>query len=377
MALPITHIITDLSTGGSQMALLRLLDGIDRGRFSPSVVCLTGDRTPISNKIESLDIPVVHLGLGRWTNPLPMWRLFSYLEQVRPVIVHSWLFHSAMAARLLGRMTSVPILVSARRNINLGSPYRERLNRFTVGIDDRVIAVSNAARRVEIETCGADPKRVITIVNGVDAETPGDSANKPATSLRNEFGIDESTMVIGTVGRLHRAKGLDIFLHAAADVRHTTPGVRFIIVGSGPDRAALESLTDTLSIAPNVAFLGERSDIPDLLSAMNLFVLSSPEEGMPNVVLEAMAAGLPVVATGVGGTLEVVVDGKTGLLVPPGDPLRLAGAMTTMLADPDRMRMMGREGHRRVRECFRIETMVERTEELYEEVLSEKLGVGR
>ncbi len=377
MAIPITHIITDLSTGGSQKALLRLLDGIDRRRFSPSVVCLRGGDTPLANDIRSLDVTVLGLCITGPGNALGFRRLLSFLDDVRPVIVHSWLYHAVMVSRLFGRIASVPILISSRRNINLGSSFRERLNRLTLGIDDRIIAVSDAARQVEIELGGADPRRVVTIVNGVESGNTVSVDPAGKTRLRHEAGATAAETVIGTVGRLHREKGLDVFLEAAAEVLVSRPETRFVIVGSGPDRAALESLSDTLGIASNVALLGERSDVTNLLSAMDLFVLSSPEEGMPNVVLEAMAAGLPVVATGVGGTPEVVADGKTGLLVPPGDPPRLAGAITTMLADPDRMRMMGREGLRRVRECFRIETMVERTEELYEEVLSEKLGIGR
>ncbi len=377
MMLPITHIITDLTTGGSQKALLRLLRGIDRDRFSPTVVCLRDGDTPIAHDIQSQDIPVLDLGITGFLNPFGLRRLASFLDDVRPVIVHSWLYHAVMVSRLFGRIAPVPILISARRNINLGSPLRERLNRLTLGIDDRIIAVSEAARRVEIERGGADPRRVVTIVNGVETGHSGEMDPTVRNRIREELGIPGSAPVVGTIGRLHQEKGLDVFLEATAQILSALPDVRFVIVGSGRDRTALESHAKELGVASKIAFVGERADVKDLLTAMDLFSLSSPEEGMPNVVLEAMAAGLPVVATGVGGTPEVVINGVTGLLVPPGEPGRLAAAVSDILSRRDRMLMMGREGLARVRKDFRIDTMVARTVEVYEEQLSDKLGMGK
>lgn len=375
MALPVTHIITDLTTGGSQKALLRLLVGIDRNRFSPSVVCLRDGDTPLADDIRSQDVPVLDLGITGAASLARLRRLVAFLEESRPLILHSWLYHAVIVSRFVGRIASVPILVSARRNINLGSPLREGLNRLTLGIDDRIIAVSDAARRVEIERGGADPRRIVTIVNGVETGSSGESDPTVRNRIREELGIPGSAPVVGTIGRLHKEKGLDVFLEAASRILSALPDVRFVIVGSGPDRTALESRAKELGVASKVAFVGERGDVKDLLRAMDLFALSSPEEGMPNVVLEAMAAALPVVATAVGGTPEVVVDQATGLLVPPGNSERLAGAIATMLAEPERMREMGREGMNRVGEHFTIETMIARTVRVYDELLSEKLGV--
>ena len=377
MAIPITHIITDLTTGGSQKALFRLLRGIDRDRFAPSVVTLRDGNAPIANDIRDLDIPVLDLGVTGPANLIRLRRLFSFFEITRPVIVHSWLYHAVMTARLFGRTASVPILVSARRNINLGNPRREFINRLTLGVDDRIIAVSEAARRVEIDRGGASPDRVVTIVNGVEISDNLVDTKRAIAPLRNELGATDSNPVIGTIGRLHHEKGLDVFLNAAARIAARWSDARFVIIGSGPDRAALESHAERVGIGSNVAFLGERGDAQELLGAMDLFVLSSPEEGMPNVVLEAMAAARPVVATSVGGTPEVVVDGVTGLLVPPGNPERLAAAIEAVLADSARMKAMGRQGRERVQKHFRVDTMVARTVAVYEELLMEKSGLPR
>jgi glycosyltransferase involved in cell wall biosynthesis len=218
---------------------------------------------------------------------------------------------------------------------------------------------------------------VVTIVNGVEISDNLVDTKRAIAPLRNELGATDSNPVIGTIGRLHHEKGLDVFLNAAARIAARWSDARFVIIGSGPDRAALESHAERVGIGSNVAFLGERGDAQELLGAMDLFVLSSPEEGMPNVVLEAMAAARPVVATSVGGTPEVVVDGVTGLLVPPGNPERLAAAIEAVLADSARMKAMGRQGRERVQKHFRVDTMVARTVAVYEELLMEKSGLPR
>jgi glycosyltransferase involved in cell wall biosynthesis len=176
--------------------------------------------------------------------------------------------------------------------------------------------------------------------------------------------------LLGLVARLHRQKGLGDLLAAVAWVRERVPDVRLLLIGEGELRDELEAQARALGLSGAVIFAGIRTDVAEIVAALDIFVLPSLWEGTSNAVLEAMAAGLPIVATAVGGTPEVVVDGVTGLLVPPRDPSALAGALVTLLQDADLRHRMGRAGRERVKQYFSLERMVRRTEALYEELLS-------
>jgi glycosyltransferase involved in cell wall biosynthesis len=373
MTVRVVHLITDLSTGGSQTALARLVSRIDRARFEPSVICLKNGDTPLAGAIRSMDVPVADLELTSPARLGGLVRLYRLLDDARPAIVHAWLFHAVFAARVLARMTGVPVVISARRNINLGSPLRELLNRWTAGLDDRVVAVSEAARGIEIARGGAPPEKVIVIPNGVDPASSIRSNASARSEVREALGVPPDSRLVATAGRLHPAKGIDCFLRASAIVSETRPHARFLVVGDGPDRAALERLSQDLGIRAKTLFLGERTDLSSLLAGIDLFVLASREEGMPNVVLEAMAAGLPVVATAAGGTAEIIENGTSGFLVPPGETAGIAAAAGKLLDDPSAASQIAAAALRRVAESFSIETTVRRTQDLYEELLRQKL----
>ena len=369
----VLYVITDLSTGGSQVALGRLLARIDRSRFDPAVMCLKNAATPLASQIRAMDIPVVDAGITAPWRTGGLVRVYRYVDDLRPVIVHAWLFHAVLAARLAARMTGVPVVISARRNVNLGSPLREALNRMTAPLDDRVIAVSEAARKTEIARTGVVGDKVVVIPNGVDIGAAA-TANPPArAALRRELRLPPDSTVIATAGRLHPSKGIDDFLRAAAIVSTRRSDARFLVAGDGPERDALARLSRELHLDDKTIFLGERSDLPSLLAGIDLFVLASREEGMPNVLLEAMAAEVPVVATAAGGTAEVVAHRSTGLLVPPREVEAIADAMCAMIDDDDdAAAAMAARARQSVAASFSIDTTVRRTQDLYEELLREK-----
>jgi glycosyltransferase involved in cell wall biosynthesis len=208
---------------------------------------------------------------------------------------------------------------------------------------------------------GLPPEKLGVIYNGV--QVPETSASP--REARAKLGLPLDGQVIGTVSRLYLVKGIDFLIRALAQMDDAA----LAIVGDGPERAALETLADTLGVAGRIHWTGHRRDVPTLLPAFDLYVQPSLHEGMSNTILEAMAAGLPVVATAVGGTPEVVDDGVTGLLVPPRDPDALAGVIVRLLRDLDLRRKMGRAGQERVRRHFSLEQMVRQTQALYERLL--------
>ena len=371
----VLHLITELSTGGAQTALLRLLTGLNRDRFFPTIACFYNGDKIVAQQIRALGIPVTDLGMTTKWRLDALWRLYRLLRRERPTILHTWMFHANIPGRVLGRLASVPIIITSRRNENIGGVLRERLNRWTARLDDRVIAVCELARQAEIERATVSPEHVVTIYNGIDAQQFSATNPQVVAQVRQAFGIPVDALLVGTVGRLHRQKGFTDLLTAIAQVQEHILTVRLLLVGDGELRDDLEIQAQSSGLSDVVTFTGARSDVPEILAGLDVFVLPSLWEGMPNVVLEAMAASLPVVATAVGGTPEVVVDGVTGLLVPPRDPDALAQAITRLLRDPDLRRKMGRAGRERVERHFGVERMVQATEALYEELVGEKMGL--
>jgi glycosyltransferase involved in cell wall biosynthesis len=374
MGVLIVHVITDLSTGGSQNALASLLTRLDRGRFDPAAVCLKNGDTPIAARLRAAGIPVIDLNMSGAARAPRVWRLWSLLDEMRPSIVHAWLFHAVTAARIAARLAGVPAVISSRRNINLGSPIREFVNRATSGLDDRVAAVSESARLIEVSRARVSPEKVVVIPNGVDPGAYGAPTPETRAAVRRSLGLPPETTLLGFVGRLHPVKGVDDLLRAARPVLDRFPTARILVVGDGEDRARLERLSSEVGVTSGVLFLGERTDVAFLLGGLDVFVMPSREEGMPNAVLEAMAAGVPVVATTTGGTAELVVHGSSGLLVTPGDVEGLSSAMASLVEDRFLSERLAAAARARAAAAFSIEETVRRTEALYEEILREKLG---
>lgn len=177
MPILVDHLITDLESGGAQMALYRLVTRLDRELFTPRVVCLRGGDGPVGRKLRAAGVPVLDLRMTRKWRVDALALLYGRWRRERPVILHSWMFHATLIGRLVGRAAGIPILISARRNVNIGGPWRERLNRLTLPLDNAVIAVCETARAAEIAHGHVAPEKVTTIYNGVDlAEFPRASA---------------------------------------------------------------------------------------------------------------------------------------------------------------------------------------------------------
>jgi glycosyltransferase involved in cell wall biosynthesis len=243
--------------------------------------------------------------------------------------------------------------------------YYRSLDNFTARFNDRIIAVSDSVKE-DLISQGVGAEKVIVIKNGIELEGyrgPLDGKNRQGKK-RKELGIGNCP-VVGTITRFSKQKDVQTFLYAMCEVVRKHPGVRCLILGDGEQRRELEHLSLRLRLNGNLAFLGYRGDAKEILDIFDIFVLSSLWEGLPLVVLEAMAASKPVVATRVPGTAEAVVDGQTGILVPLHNSKRLAEAVTKLLENQKVSRNMGKAGRRRVEECFRVERMVDETESLY------------
>jgi glycosyltransferase involved in cell wall biosynthesis len=378
----IIYIIGTLDVGGSEGQLVRLAMGLDRQRFEPLVCCLSS-AGPYQSVLEAAAIPVEVIGFRGLTifrHPYrvasQLFRLVRFLSREQPCIVHGFLFWAYILGTYAAKAAGVPIVIASRRGLGhfkARKPHYLFLERLTNAMTDVWVANSEAVRQDTARQEGVDPARIRVIPNGVDPNRFARVLDRRA--VRRRLGLPEDDPLLLTVSNLIHYKGHGTLLEAVPLVTRIHQRARFLLTGDGPMRPEIERRIAGAGLAASVQLLGERSDVPDLLQAVDQLVHPSDEEGFPNSVLEGMAAGLPVVATRVGGTPELVVDGVTGILVPPRSPADLAAAVCRFLADPDLARRLGSAGRERAFREFPLGRMVERTEGLYAELLLTKLGL--
>lgn len=371
----ILYVITSTGIGGAEKMLYELVTRLDRERFEP-MVCSLKPMGQFGEKLRGNDIPFFSLDMpeasgfrGALVTLRSLYRLLMLTVALSPDLMHTFLFRANQVGRFIGWIQGVPV-ISAIRVLEMEKEYHHTCDARTSFMSTHYTAVSEEVRQYTIRKSGLKPEKITTIPNGIDlALFHGIVAD---ISLPESLGLAPDNRLIIFVGRLSRQKGLPFLLEAFCSVAEAVPSARLLIVGEGEDEESLKADAGSRGITDKVVFTGIRSDIPALLSLCEVVVLPSLWEGMPNALLEAMASAKPVVATSAGGVPEVVVDGETGLLVPPSDPKALATALLTLLNDPDRAREMGEKGFERVKRRFDIAATVRRTEELYRQVLLKK-----
>ncbi len=298
------------------------------------------------------------------------WPLLRALRRQRVDIVHGHLFGSNVWAAILGRLARVPAVVAHEHMWAYGGENRLRpvLDRELIArFADAFVAVSEEGRRRMVEVERIDPAEIVLIRNGIAGFEPGDGSR-----VRAELGISAAAPVIGSVGHLRPEKAFEILVEAAAVLRQDHPELALLIAGEGPERLAIETAAAGLGLDNCVHLLGARDDIPDILAALDVAVCCSDFEGGPLSVMEYMEAGLPVVATRVGGLPELVEEGESGLIVPPRDPAALASAVGRLLEDPDLGERLGRRGQELRRRKWDLDSWSRQLDGLYDTLLSRR-----
>jgi glycosyltransferase involved in cell wall biosynthesis len=309
------------------------------------------------------------------------WETYKMAEVVRMLrrervdVLHTHLFGSNTWGRLLGRLAGVPVIIAHEHWSSRGQ-NEIWMDRLMYRLSDRILVTSEASKQIVMSSEGIPARYLSVVYNGVDIgkfAARGDRAE-----VRAELGVPADAVLIGAVGRLTADKGgQDTLIRAVGRVYETCPQVRLVMVGDGPLRPGLEQLTAQLGLSETVIFTGLRSDVPRLLGALDVFVLPSEREALPVAVLEAMAAGLPVVATRVGGLPEVVDDGATGFLVPPGDVDALQSVLAKLAGDPALAARLGASGQAHVQAHFTVQQMVRQVERLYDQLVQRKIRAQR
>jgi len=360
-----------LGTGGTQRHLQQVLALLDPARFAVQVFTLRAGGE-VEDELRASGVSVHSLGVGgQLSSPRTLRAIVATaraLRRARVDVVHGYQWRPALVGTLAGRLAGVPLRLASKRSLTGDDRQAERAWRHIARQVDTVI-VNAEALRIEGEQRGMHCRWVL-LQNGVDTEHF--RLAPPGPSARAALGLDPERPVVGTIGRLEDRKGHDQLLEAAGAMLARGNGRRpqIVIVGDGPLRERLLQQARSLGVAESVRFIGSVADVRPSLAAMDVFVLPSRAEGMSNALMEAMAAARPVVATAVGGNTEVVIDGQTGVLIPPADPGAIADAIGALLRDPDRAAGLGAAARDFVTRRFGARARVAELEQLYEERLA-------
>lgn len=367
----IAFCITDLDPGGAERALVELVVHLDRTEWDPHVFCL-GPHGALVERLAEASVPVECLGARSARNVGVVFGLARKLRRFRPELLQTFLFHANVAGRIAAWLARVPIVVCGIRVAEREQNWHLLFDRWTQGLVTHNVCVSQAVAEFSILRGRLASKKISVIPNGVDCER---FVHAQPADL-SEFGIPAGSRTILSVGRLHEQKGHDLLINAAAPLLANQPDLHLLIVGEGPARAKLQQQIVEINCAQRVHLAGWRSDVPEIMKACTVFALPSRWEGMPNVLLEAMAAGLAVVASDVEGVREVVRDRVTGIIVPIDSAVDFCDGLNSLLDDPARRNRIGYESQDYVSKHFVDVDLLSKYPRLYRELLGRQQSLN-
>lgn len=362
---------TGLSYGGAETQLVNLATKLKQRGLDVRVISMLPPQA-FTEELQAAGIPLATLNMRRGVpDPRAIIRLVKILRQWQPDVMHSHMVHANLLARITRLFYRVPVLISTAHNINEGGRWREIAYRLTDPLTELTTNVSRAAVERYIRVYAAPKEKIMFVPNGIDIARfrPDRVAGQ---RLRNELGIDNDFVWLA-VGRFEPAKDYPNMLRAFRAVGTKRLDAVLLLVGQGSLLEQVKKLTAELGLEDKVRFLGVRRDVPELMNAADAYVMSSAWEGMPMVLLEAGACGLPIVATDVGGNGEVVLNDKSGYIVPPRDAEALAAAMEKIMALPEvERKAMGQAGRAHIEANYSLDRVIDHWEALYRELMRRK-----
>ena len=367
----ILHVISKLPVGGVENQISIILRKYDISKLSP-LVCSLSDKGEIGREIENAGIEVIPLNkLGHRFDWTIVKDIYNLIKTRNVKIVRTHQYHANLYGRLAAWLAKVPCIVASVHNVYTRDRklHRRIINKFLSGFTDKVVAVSETVKRDILKYDGLTDDKVTVIYNGIDAQSFFDTNRN---SMRANIGIPSEAPVIGTVGRLTVQKGQKYVLDAVAMLRQKFPQIVLLIVGDGPMRDELQNRIKALGIDKNAILLGIRRDIPQLLSAMDIFVLPSLWEGLGTALIEAMAAGKAVIATDIAPFREIINSEKVGILVPVEDSKAIASSIDLLLNNKALAQTFGRDAKERALSHFNMDITVNRYVSLFEDILRGK-----
>jgi L-malate glycosyltransferase len=367
----VLHLITSLEVGGTERQAVELLKRIDRRRFDARLAALRLEG-PLYGEVEDLFPRVPQFPLTSFYNAnaaRQLMRLRNWMVGERVDILHAHDFYAGLLGAAAARLAGVRVIACQRHMRLSDRRVHEWGTRLTHRLAHRVLVNSEAIRDHLLAGGHVAPEKIVVVRNGLNAAAlDNDGRAKRRAALLRELNLDEGAKLIGLVARLQTVKGHRYFIEAASRIAAAEPKAHFLLVGDGALRREIEEQAARLGVNDRVHLLGDRNDAALVPAGFDVAVSASLSEGLPNAVMEAIAAGAPVVATAVGGTTELIIDGATGFLVPAADADALARRILDTLRNPELSARMAAHGRRRALSQFGMRRMVESVERLYDEI---------
>jgi len=366
----VLHLIGTLSPGGAERNLYYLAESMAGSRLRYGICCLV-ERGEFADEIAGPRLPVFDLEFRKRHFLRTVLRLRKLLKEHGVTVLHTHLYYPGVIGRIAAWLAGVPVVITHEHGKTLWKKwYHRAFERLAIGRTDLRIAVSQDIMNLRMRTENTPPAKIRLVYNAVDpSHLEVDDQTRKKT--REALGID-NFMVVGTVGRLVDAKSYDLLLEVAREVCDKKPYVRFILAGAGPLEKELLEKRDALDLTERFLFLGQRRDIPQLLAATDLYVISSKREGLPISLIEAMMARKPVVSTAVGGIPDTLTPACDGILVEPGDKAALARAITDLIDNRPKMEVLGQNARKKAIERYSPGKILAELETIYTELLGRK-----
>ena len=368
----ILRIISNLGVGGVQKRMISLLPKLNEERYS--IIVCSFKTGKLQNRLEQSGIPVKIIPRRFKFDPVCIYRLYSIMKKENIDIVHTHCHKPNTTGRIAAKLAGVPVIIANEHNMDTWkSNWQLTLDKWLSAYSDKIIAVSEAVKSFYVKNANISADKFEVIYNGVDLDfwQKNMPSQKAILEKKAKLGLLQGNKVIAAIGRLHPQKGHEYLLRAAKKIISRMGNLKFLIVGDGPMKESLESLSERLGIKENVVFTGKRDDVKDMLCISDFSVVSSIREGFSNVVLESMACSKPVVATDVGGNKEIIIDGENGFIVPSRNEDALADKIQALAGNEELTIRMGLAAKEAVKN-FSLSQMKYKTEKLYEELMDKK-----
>ncbi|MBN2570313.1 MAG: glycosyltransferase [Deltaproteobacteria bacterium] len=367
----VVHIVENLDVGGLEKIIASIVKNLDREKYETEVWCLSKGGV-IAQEIENAGSKMKIVGMSSYYNPVNILRLSVMLRKTQTDIMHTHGYFAGTFGRLSAIVVRIPVVITHVHSTYFGYTKRNMLiERILSHFTDKIICISHAVKKFVVDNEGISRKRVHVIYNGI--ESPGEREDRLS---RVALGIDDKDIVIVTVASLVPNKGHKVLLDAFHVLSLKHENVRLLLIGDGILRNELERYAERLNLYDRVIFTGVSSDVYLLLRLSDIFVLPTVErEGLGIAIIEAMACGLPVVGSRLGGIPEVIQDQKNGFLFTPGNSQELAQVLGLLVSDGNLRNAAGNAGRKIFAETFTAEEMTRRIEMLYDRFLKRKRGV--